>query len=54
MTTYKVELASDEMEPVTIECASDVFVLDAAEDKGLDFPYSWRAGACSTCAGKVI
>ena len=54
MTTYKVELASDEMEPVTIECASDVFVLDAAEDKGLDLPYSCRAGACSTCAGKVI
>ena len=54
MTSYKVELASDEMEPVTIECASDVFILDAAEDKGLDLPYSCRAGACSTCAGKVI
>jgi ferredoxin len=54
MAIYKVELSSNEIEPIIIECASDVFVLDAAEQKGLDLPYSCRAGACSTCAGKVI
>ena len=54
MVTYNVALLSEEEGiDVTIECNDDVFVLDAAEDSGIDLPYSCRAGACSTCAGKV-
>jgi ferredoxin len=52
MATVTFKSTDDSVE--SFECATDQYILDAAEEAGIDHPYSCRAGACSTCAGKVL
>ena len=50
---FNVTLRTPDGEQI-ISCEDDQFVLDAAEEAGIDMNYSCRAGACSSCAGKIV
>nr|YP_009510913.1 ferredoxin [Gracilaria gracilis]AXI96586.1 ferredoxin [Gracilaria gracilis] len=54
MCIYKVTLIIDDVAQEPFDCKKDENILDAAEEAGFELSYSCRAGACSSCAGKLV
>lgn len=51
---YTVTLVRDGETVGAYHCPDNEYILDRAENKGIDLPYSCRAGACSSCVGRLI
>jgi|TARA_B100001996_G_scaffold167842_1_gene127932 ferredoxin len=51
---YSITLRSPDGTDEVIQCDDDQYILEAAEEAGIDLPSSCKAGACSSCAGKVL
>ncbi|WP_448598466.1 2Fe-2S iron-sulfur cluster-binding protein [Thermoleptolyngbya sp.] len=55
MTTFQVRLINKKRNlDITIPVDEDTYIIDAAEENGIDLPFSCRSGACSSCVGKLV
>jgi ferredoxin len=54
MTVFNITLQSSDGTETTFECQDDQYILEAAEEAGVELNYSCRAGACSSCAAKLV
>ncbi len=55
MTTYQVHLINKKRSiDLTIPVEDSTTILEAAEEQGIELPFSCHSGSCSSCVGKVV
>lgn len=54
MALYTINVIEPDGKESIVKCEHDEHLLDAFEQAELDALFSCRAGACSTCCGKLI
>ena len=55
MATFNVHLFSKKYNlDTTIAVEEGAYILEAAEDAGINLPFSCHSGSCSSCVGKVV
>ena len=52
--SYSITLRSPDGAEEVVQCEEDQYILEALEEGGQDHPSSCRAGACSSCAMKIV
>jgi ferredoxin len=53
--TYTVTLVNRaKKRTIKIKVPANKYILDAAEEQGVELPYACRTGACTVCTGKII
>jgi ferredoxin len=51
---HRIRMVLPDGEEEVIKASEDDYVLEAAEEAGLDLSYDCRAGVCTTCVGKLL
>jgi ferredoxin len=55
MATFQVHLVNPKRGiDITIPVDDSTTILEAAEDQGIDLPFSCHSGSCSSCVGKLV
>ncbi len=53
--SYQIKLVNEVQSlNTTIQVRSNEIILDVAEQHGIELPVSCRAGACTSCIGKLV
>lgn len=52
--TFKLVFKGVGDEQKVVECPDDTYILEAAEQAGLDLPATCKSGICGTCVGRIV